>query len=210
MPVRTIALSACAVLLCACSGSGAEETRTWDLADFDRIDATAGVNVQLRQGPFAVTAAGSGSSLDSLKVERSGSELRISRKAGITLGWNSEAHVVVTAPDYVSRAASAGADIEGDALSLQAVEVRASAGADIDLSGTCTSLNAVSNAGSDLDAGELVCATATVSANTGGDAAVHATETVEADANTGSDITVHGSPASVNRSANTGGEVNIR
>ncbi len=210
MPSRTTLLAACAALLSACSsGGGPEETRTYDLSDFDSVHAMAGVNVQLRQGPFAVTARGSSDSLDTLKVERDGSDLRISRKTSFVIGWTSDAHVVVTAPGFTSIKASAGADIEGDSLTLEAVEVEANAGADIDLSGTCTALDADSNAGSDIDAGELVCATVTVTANAGGDAIVHATTGVDAKASTGSDVTVHGAPANVSQSASTGGDVKI-
>lgn len=210
MPTRAALLAACLPLLAACSFGGGEETRTFDETGFERVTAAAGVNVQLRQGPFAITATGAEAALNSLRIEKDGSELKVSRRSGLFIGWGQDAHVVVTAPAYTEISAAAGADIEGDNLALEAVSVRAVAGSDVDLSGTCASIDAASNTGSDLDAGELVCATAKVSANTGGDATVHATQSVEASASTGSDVTVHGAPSQVSEDASTGGDIRIR
>jgi hypothetical protein len=208
--MRTLLIALPVLVLSACSySSGPEETRTFNLADFDSIQASDGVDVQLRQGPFSVTAIGSAGALDRLNVERDGSVLRVANKRGVSLSFGSSAHIVVTAPTFASITAGGGADIEGDSLRLEAVSVRSGGGADIDLSGTCATLTAEASGGGDIDAGELVCSSVRAEASGGGDAIVHATESVEASASGGGDITIRGAPPRINQSASGGGDINV-
>jgi hypothetical protein len=205
------------------------ETKTYDLSGFDSVSASAGVNVDLKQGPFSVTAEGPKSRLDRLIVERKGEELVIRREPTVSWGvWSRGDLVTVVAPAYSGIKASGGADVFGDGLQLADIRIDINGGADINLSGSCKSLTLEASGGADFRGRELACESASVSASGGADAFVTATRdasgrgsggadiafygvagSATGDASSGSDIRFHGKPTTVQLDESSGGDIYI-
>lgn len=117
--IRYAAILAAALPLAACnvgngmsgnvvqpSGQGA--TRSFDVADFTGVSLRGADDVEVRTGPFSVTAEGDSALLDRLEIRKDGDTLRIGRKSG-NWNWSSDkgARIIVTLP------ALASADIAG-------------------------------------------------------------------------------------------------
>ena len=143
-----ISLATALVATSACSVMEPIDSKTYDLAGFDSVSASHGVNVRLKQGPFSVSAEGPRSKLNRLVIERRGSELNIRREP--TLSWVSSFQtdiVTVVAPAYSSISASGGADVDGDDLQLGNIRIDTSGGADLNLSGVCKTLTMETSGG---------------------------------------------------------------
>jgi len=224
-----ISFAAALAATSACSVMEPIDSKTYDLAGFDSVSASHGVNVRLKQGPFSVSAEGPRSKLNRLIIERRGSELSIRREP--TLSWVSSFQtdiVTVVAPAYSSIEASGGADVDGDDLQLADIKIDTSGGADLNLSGVCKTLTMETSGGADFNARDLTCETATVSASGGADVAVTVTGnasghgsggadivfygvtgTAVGEASSGADIRFHGNPAAVQRDESSGGDVEV-
>jgi hypothetical protein len=148
----------------ACAVVQTAETKTYDLAGFDSVSASNGVNVELRQGPFSVKAEGPRDRLDRLHIERRGSELVIRRDPTMSWGmWSMRDVVTVVAPAYTSISVSGGVDLDADNLTFEDLRVSMSGGADLNISGACKTLTLETSGGADFNGEGLKCATANVS-----------------------------------------------
>lgn len=183
--------------------------QSYSFADFDAIDASAGVDVVLRQGAFDVRAEGSEKSLERLKLEKRGDTLHIGRKNRSGLSWGSSGRVTVTvtAPNYAAISASSGSDVDGENLRMADVAISVTSGADIGLSGSCEALTVSVSSGSDFDGERLQCQTVTASASSGGDADVWAAKSLVGKASSGGAIEVYGDPQSITRDTSSGGSI---
>jgi len=171
---------------------GPTESGAYNNSGFDSISAASGINVVLAQGPFAVKAEAPEGNLDKITIEQSGSELKLSRKSGMSwFGGNGHYVVNVSAPAISSISASGGADLETSGLQAETLSLSASGGGDLDLTGLrVTTLNAYASGGGDINAtGSCVSATITASG--------------------GSDIHFIGTPATFNKQESSGGDVSI-
>lgn len=204
-----ISVAAVGIFASATALSAFADEQDYSFEDFDEIDASAGVDVVLRQGAFAVHAEGSENALDRLKIEKRGDTLHIGRKRQNGFNWGSSGSVTVTvsAPAYTAISASSGADVEGGNLQLRDVAVSVSSGADMELSGSCEELNVSVSSGSDFDGEDLHCQSVTARASSGADANVWAARSVIGDASSGGDIEVYGNPESISRDTSSGGSV---
>lgn len=213
MKTRDIALPALLALLPlpACSTGAAEaDERDFNLGGFREIQASAGVDVTLKQGAFAVNAENTRGDLDNLLLEVRGDTLVIGRKTS-NFGWltwsNDDFNVTVTAPEIIAIRASSGSDFEASNYNFRDLDVQSSSGADIDLAGVCTALTVDISSGADFNGEDLKCETVTVEASSGADADVFATRSASGDASSGADITVHGNPATIDKDTSSGGSV---
>src|SRR5512134_2430180 len=88
--MKRFAVSVLGLTLAACSptggNSGAEESRTYPLQDFDSVSAEAGIELIVKQGPFAVEATSRNNDLSHLSIELDGAELDISRRNTLSIG----------------------------------------------------------------------------------------------------------------------------
>jgi hypothetical protein len=191
------------------AGEAAADTRTYSLSGFDRVSVSAGIDVDLKQGPFSVVADEPNGKFDNLVLEVRGNTLHISRKSNIGTWFSRgpDIHVAVSAPNYVGIGASSGSAVEGSNLSLKDLEVEVSSGADVDLAGSCTSLRVDISSGADFDGEQLRCETASVDASSGADADAYATRSATGDASSGADVTFHGKPAEFDKDTSSGGSV---
>ncbi len=185
------------------------DEQSFSITGFDEIDASAGVNVILKQGGYSIRADGSEKALERLRVEKRGDTLHIGRRSNGAFNWGSSGKVTVTvsAPDYQAVEASSGADVAGANLELTSIVVSVSSGADVELAGSCDDLTVSVSSGSDFDGEQLRCQTVTASASSGADANVWAARSVVGSASSGGDIDVHGQPASITRNTSSGGSI---
>ncbi len=206
IPAAAAVLATAAIVLPAWA-----DTKSYNLSGFDRISASAGVDVDIRQGPFAITVDEPQGKFDKLVLEVRGDTLVIGRKNTMG-GWFSRGpdyRVTVTAPNYVGIDASSGASVEGSNLSLKDLKVGVSSGADVDLAGNCAGLRVDISSGADFDGEQLKCETASVDASSGADADAYATRSADGEASSGASVTFHGKPAQFDKDTSSGGSVRL-
>ena len=233
--MKTITPLLCAAALAATSGcvmTEPTESRTFNHSGFDAIDASGGVNLVLRQGPFAIQAEGPKSKLDKLVFQQQGTTLSIHREQS-SFNWFSVSTsdiVTITAPTYARINATGGVDVETSGLTLPMLALRVTGGADFDangfrvdqlniessgggdvrISGACKSITINASGGADVEGKDFICETATVTSSAGADVEIHASTTATGDASSGADIRFYGSPANVTRNTSSGGDVEVK
>jgi Putative auto-transporter adhesin, head GIN domain len=190
--------------------AGGPQSRTYPLKDFDSVLAETGIRLVLKQGPFAVEAQSRDGDLSRLVVETHGSELSLSSQAMFTLGRSPTYTVTVTAPTYNSIKASAGVSVRGENLKLENIEVDASAGVSVDLSGVCRELTASASAGASINASELKCLTANASAIAGAKVTAYASQKAHGKASAGAAVEFSGNPPMVEKDADIAGVVTVK
>ncbi len=187
------------------------ETKTFDLAGFTRVSASAGVDVTISVGgDYSVVADSTPKGLEKLKVELVGDELRIGRKAR-TMSWGrgDQVSVKVSAPALAAVDVSSGASVDATGVDAGAFAIDVSSGGDLEIVGRCDALAADVSSGGSIDAAGLLCRTANASASSGGSADVFASESANGDASSGGSLDIHGKPATVNKDTSSGGSVSV-
>jgi hypothetical protein len=206
------AFSAGAALLTFGFNQASAETRSFPLSNFDAIDASAGVHVILKQGPFAVSVEEPDGRFDALKMNVEGHKLYVGRQPNIgeRRGRGPNFTVTVTAPNFTGVAASSGSHVQAASLSAKRFEAAVSSGAHADFKGACTDLSVNTSSGASFDGEALKCEAATVSASSGSSANAFASRAATGAASSGARVTFHGQPATVTKSASSGGSVIAR
>jgi hypothetical protein len=152
-------LLATALGLGACA-AGRDESATYQLQGFDSIEISTGVEAVLKQGPFTVHAQSRGNDLSRLEIEVRGTTLHLARRFLFTLGPAPTYTITVTAPSYTAIKASTGSQVDGENLQLVEIDIEASTGASINLSGICTGIDVETSSGAVIDADTLKCTSA--------------------------------------------------
>lgn len=203
-----LAVAGVGILATATALTAFADEQNFSFSDFDSVEASAGVDVVLRQGDYSVRAEGSEKALERLKVEKRGRTLHIGRR-NTTFSWGTTGPVTVTvsAPNYAGLSASSGSDVSGSGLRLTDVSVSVSSGADMELAGSCEELTVSVSSGSDFDGEDLHCQNVTASASSGADANVWAARSLVGSASSGGDIDVYGEPESITKNTSSGGSV---
>jgi len=218
-----ITLSSCHYV----DGSGNIITQTRTTADFKRIAASHGFEVEVKTGPaIEVVIEADDNVMKYVETEVNGDLLKIGIKDHVTL---SDAHLkaYITAPQINGIKASSAADVivkdllkNSGKLTFSAssagsiiadidapdVEAKTSSGATIKLSGRTRNFDASASSGSNTKAGELSSENTVVSASSGSTATVHASVTLKATASSGASVNYYGG-AAVERSVSSGGSV---
>lgn len=210
MPRTFLLSSAIAVAALAASPAFAE-TKTYSLADFSRVSAAAGVNVDVAAGAdYSVVATGSAEGLERLEVKVVSGELQIRRKAK---GWrwtrNDTVNVKVSLPALDAVDVSSGASVDAAGVDAGAFAIDVSSGGSLDILGRCDALTVDVSSGGSVDADKFECRTANASASSGGSADIFASESINASASSGGSVDVSGAPKTVNKSTSSGGSVDI-
>ncbi len=206
------------------NGNVTEEVR--DLAGFDEIKVSRGMNVYLTSGDgFKVLVRADENLLEVIETEVLGDELIVSARANIrgatakavyvtlpdlekvksTAGSNVFSEGTITAND-IELSSSAGANIRFF-LEANRVEANASAGANIFLDGKTKTLIAGASSGSNIKAGDLKCREAELKVSSGANLWASTSEQLMAKASSGGNIFYSGNPSSTNISKSSGGNV---
>lgn len=193
-----------AVALAATAASA--ETR--NLSGFQGVAARDGIEVYVTQGEaFRVDV--SGPDAERVRTEVQDETLRISRRSVNWFGFNRDlsATVRVTLPVVEDLSAARGASLRATDLRAGNLDLSAAMGADMEISGTCSSVSASAAMGASLDASALVCSHAEASAAMGADVNVNATNAFEASASMGASISNSGNASRQDISSSMGGSV---
>ncbi len=102
--------------------------------------------------------------------------------------------------------AKEGAEIKVK-LNVSRVVIKLSSGAKVSLSGKATNQDAVLGSGSVLESDKLITDQTIITANSGAEADVFASELVDAKVRAGGNITIYGNPKQINKKIIAGGEI---
>lgn len=199
-------LIAPALLAMAVATSAAAETR--NLTGFDQVNAADRIEVTVAMGPaYAVQVEGPDAARVRTVVD--GDTLRITDRNRSWFGGNRRinASVHITMPRIDGLASSRGATLRAENIRATSINLAASMGGDLDVSGTCTTLNASASMGGTLDAENFHCSTANISASMGGEVEAFAAQRFDASASMGGDVEVAGAGERGDVSTTMGGSV---
>lgn len=184
---------------------GADETRTIEVADFDRIDIAGVVELDATVGgDYSLTLSGRADDLDNARAEvvngvlildTARNEGRVGRKIirhGVT--------ATVSVPVLTGVEAAGVVDGQVKGIAGGPFDVDISGVGDLKLSGTCDALDAEVSGVGDLEAKQLECRTVDVEVSGIGGASVYASERADAEIAGIGKIEIYGSPPSVSKS----------
>lgn len=198
----------------AVKGSGVKLTQTREVAAFTAIEASGGVQLDVKRGPVSVVLEGDDNLLPLITTEVRDGALIIRRKHDVSISPTLELVARVTLPALSRLEASGGvkASLDGVAapkfaaelsggvelhapkLALESFTLEASGGVTAELSGTAQQARFDLSGGVKLRAKDLTAARVTVGASGGCDLDLTATESVSGEASGGVGVTVHGKP----------------
>lgn len=198
-------LAACAFVI-ASGGTALAEPR--NLSGFTRVDASAGVDVEVTVGPgYSVDVSGPGA--DRIVTRLAGQSLIVERQRGWSWGWgrSPRAEVRVTMPRVEALSASSGADLVVSGVNGGDIALDASSGADLRVSGSCASFTADVSSGADIHAQDLRCEGGRVEASSGADARVFASGRLDVEASSGGGVVAYGNPGIGDIDLSSGGSL---
>jgi hypothetical protein len=227
-------LSAAALLM---PSAALAESRSFDLAPFDEIEVSSGINARVTVGSAQSVRVDYSTEDDvrNLEVVVRNGKLFIDLERGFLesltdwfsdgpdivahvsvpalteVGANSGASVAVDgmSGQFLTVEASSGANMVVEELTGEEVDVGGSSGASIDISGTCGRLSVEASSGAQLDLGRLQCRDVTVDASCGAGASVFASASIDADASSGAGIEVSGKPDKIDIDTSSGGGIDF-
>ncbi len=183
------------------------ETKSYPLKNFSKIDASAGLSVVLKQGPYNVVVDHSKGQFDRVIVETKGDTLKLGRKSGMFGNNNGKVLITVTAPDISAISISSGVSLESESFRFASLDVDVSSGGSVELKGSCTSLSAEVSSGASVDADDLKCESVTAQASSGGSIEAFASRSASGDASSGGSVEFKGNPAEFVKDTSSGGSV---
>jgi hypothetical protein len=223
------AIASLAAIAACVSAPASAETKSYNFNSFNKLDISAGYTVIFAQGSQRSVSVES-DDFSKIIVEQNGDTLRIGRPRNTNMHKKDASDIVrITAPDLKAAELNAGVDFRADNLNVGDLELDVNAGVkarldklkvknltldlnagvDVRLSGECNTIHVDAQAGVQLDAEDLKCATAWVDAGVGAQVSVHASEKVVAEAGLGAQVQVAGKPRDVEQHASMGGKVTI-
>lgn len=189
--------------------SGPIEERTFDIeGDIRALVSSCGAEVTvdstLPRGKVRVVT--NSDIYDIIEIKAKESSLEIGLKSGEHLRADTF-EVYVPAYDYNTLGISSGSSFEWEGCSVEALTIAISAGADAEISGTCTTLVVAASAGAHADLVELVAERATATASAGADVTVRATESLTIVASSGASVSFAGNPTNKDINTSSGADV---
>lgn len=188
-------------------------TKSFELADFDRIDVGGVFEFDVAVGgEFSVAVAGAPEAMERLSASVENGELILDQKRGPRgiRGWRHGLSATVTLPSLRAIDVSGVADGRVTGIDAEAFTADLSGVGDLTLSGTCGHFNLDVSGVGDLDARSLKCRTVDVEVSGIGDATVYASEAVDATVNGIGTINVEGSPDRIEKTNNFIASINVK
>lgn len=213
--------------------SGVSVTQTRELQSFNKLSASAGIDVYLIKSDSLYSEVSADQNLiDKVVTNVSNGKLTISYKNDFTtilknmlgkttvrvytpdinifvIEANSEADLTIGdgfIGESIQIDATSAADVAGS-CNYNNVVIVATSGADIDISGECTKVVIDSSSGADVDTSELYCVDAEVSATSGADVSIRISRELNATASSGGNIVYYGNPHVTTKNSSSGGSV---
>ena len=191
--------------------------REFSVDDFDSVAVSQGINLNLVMGsPSSVTAvAEDDSDLDSLEIEVDDGELEIRRGSWVSgLFSIGKSHgsvtVNVVASELQAVASSSGANADLIDITCTDLQIDASSGSRIEVSGSCDTVAIDASSGASVDSSDLITIDASVDSSSGASIQVFAGESFRGDASSGSSIRVYGNPEVAESETSSGASIDLR
>lgn len=210
-------------------GNGHVVKETRDVAHFDGIKASAGINVYLFQGDENKVVVEADENLQKCIItEVNGSVLKCYIDCSIQK--SSKLNVYVNFKNLNIIKASSGSDVYGETvIDTDNIDINVSSGADVKIEVKANSVNCSvssgadaiikgkadyfegdASSGADIKASDLVVKTCKASASSAGDIRITVTDKIEAHASSGGDVTYSGNPEIEHINESSGGDVRHR
>ena len=220
-------LSIVGLLVLACIAVLGQNSETRSVGPFSGIKASEGIDVFIKKGSKeSVRVEATGTSLDNIITEVSGSYLRVHMRNGNHGGRiNAKVYVTYLKVDKIS-ASSAGSVFGEDVLEADEIELGASSAGSIEITVKARSVEAgVSSAGQievqgrtkrfivdassagQIDAYDLEAQQVTAEASGAGSIKLTVADDLTANASSGGSIRYHGNPDNSNTNSSSGGSV---
>ncbi len=189
---RSLTLTLCSVLLvaaCGQAGSGAVTTDVRDVGDFDRLDISGGVNVNLVVDASAETRVAviyDDNLQDNVVTRLDGDTLVIETQGNINVTGR-DRRVEVTVPALVEMTVDSGSNVNGE--------------------GALSSLILGVTGGANVDLGDLEVADMDIDVDSGANVGVSVTNSITGQASGGANLTIGGDPATRNVDSSGGANV---
>jgi len=195
----------------------ADVEREFSVDDFDSVTVSQGINLNLVMGaaPSVTAVADRDSDLDSLEIEVDDGELVIRRGSWVSglfsMGKSRGSVTVnVVASEMQAVASSSGANADLIDITCADLEVDASSGSRIKVSGSCDTVAIDASSGASVDSSDLITIDASVDSSSGASIRVFAGESFRGDASSGSSIRVYGNPEVAESETSSGASIDLR
>jgi len=195
----------------------ADVEREFSVDGFDSVAVSQGINLNLVMGsPSSVTAvADDDSDLDNLEIEVDDGELVIRRGSwvsGLFSMGKSRGSVTVNVVTSELQAVSSSSGANADLIDITCtdLQVDASSGSRIEVSGSCDTVAIDASSGANVDSRDLLTTDAAVDASSGASIRVFAGERFSGDASSGSSIRVYGNPEVAESETSSGASIDLR
>ncbi len=194
---------AASALVLATAGIAHADVR--NLSGFTQVSANAGTDVEVTVGgAFRVEVTGRDA--DRIVTRISGDTLVVEPVRGFS--WRGrQANIRVTMPRVEGLSSSSGADLVATGVNGGAISLDASSGADLRVSGACSTFTADASSGADIHAQNLRCENGSVDVSSGADARVYASGRLNVDASSGGGVVAYGNPGIGNIDLSSGGSL---
>ena len=186
------------LLLVAGCGGGPRVTHTREVARFDRIEVSSGIDVDVVPGNGREVSVTAGRDvLDRVRTESSGGVLRIEVvDRGIVIGPDplDDVRVEVDAASLRGLVIDGAGDVTMTGLDETQLELAVEGSGEIDAAGTADRLTATIDGSGDANLAALAVRTANISVDGSGDADVNVSEALDVDVHGAGDVTYRGDP----------------
>ncbi|MGA7097876.1 MAG: DUF2807 domain-containing protein [Acidimicrobiia bacterium] len=189
---RSLSLTMCSLLLvaaCGQAGSGNVSTDVRDVGDFDRLDISGGVNVDLvvdSSAEISVAVVYDDNLQDNVVTRLDGDTLFIETQGNINVTGR-DRRVEVTVPALV--------------------EMKVDSGSNVDGSGSLSSLTLGVTGGATVDLGDLEVANMDIDVDSGANVDVNVRDSITGQASGGANLTIGGDPTTRNVDVSGGANV---
>jgi hypothetical protein len=209
-----------AALVSSLSAFAATRTETRKVTDFDGIDASGGLTLEVKKGETSVSIEGDADAIAAYVTEVKDGVLHIHRNKG---SWrdifrDQKVTVRVTTPALKTLDASGGIDVTANDVATKStftthlsggiklrasgiasdtVKIDASGGVEATLDGKAKTVDVDVSGGTNLDTRKLQATSVTLDASGGCDVKVNASKSVKGQASGGVSVDVYGNPPEV-------------
>lgn len=190
-------------------------SQTFDLQGFDEILVGGVFEVDVKVGPgHSVSMKGDPRMMERVEASVENGKLHLglkkSRKKKKKHGHTDGIEVTVTLPALNALSISGVASGEIDGVDAGNFQLRVSGVAEVDIDGSCDTLDAKVSGVGELDAKDFKCKNADIKLSGVGEMSVYASESVDVSASGVGSVDVYGKPEKIEKSKSMFTEINIR
>jgi len=191
----------------------AQQTKTYDLPEFDHIEVSAGIVLVADVGsPQSVVVETDRGDFKDFMLTVDDGRLKATRKHN-RLSWHgakADYKVTISVRDLSALEASSGSKAKITNIDAPSFMVDLSSGARVFLEGNCEECTVDISSGAGLMATDLNCDVANIDVSSGGHGEMYVTRAVVADASSGGHVSIYGNPDRVNVDRSSGGRIKIK